>query len=65
MKFEVVLKKTEEGFSASCPMLRGCWSQGKTKKDALDNIRDAIKTYLETVRELNKRDKVYKVEVAA
>ena len=53
MKFEVVLKKTEEGFSVSCPMLCGCWSQGKTKKDALYNIRNAIKTYLETVRALN------------
>ena len=36
------------------PVLPGCWSQGKTEKEALENIRDAIQVYLETAEELSK-----------
>ncbi|MCJ7784310.1 MAG: type II toxin-antitoxin system HicB family antitoxin [Desulfobacterales bacterium] len=32
----------------------GCWSQGKTETEALENIKDAIKSYLEAVEELSK-----------
>jgi predicted RNase H-like HicB family nuclease len=35
-----------------CPGLPGCWSQGQTKEEALENIKDAINSYLETVNEL-------------
>jgi predicted RNase H-like HicB family nuclease len=42
----VVLRQSEEGFSVSCPDLRGCWSGGKTRKRALANIRIAICEYL-------------------
>ena len=64
MRFEVVLKKTDEGYSVHCPMLRGCWSQGKTVEEALENIEDAIKIYMETVREVTKDEKRLEVEVA-
>ena len=64
MRFEVVLKKTEEGYSVHCPMLRGCWSQGKTVEEALQNIEDAIKTYMATVHEISKDEKKLKIEVA-
>jgi len=57
MKYIVNLKKSNEGFSVWCPGLPGCWSQGKTEEDALENIKDAIKTYLETVQTLSK-DKI-------
>lgn len=35
MKYKVVLRQSEEGFSVSCPGLPGCWSQGKTEEEAL------------------------------
>lgn len=55
MKYRVVLKESEEGFSVFCPGLPGCWSQGKTEEEALANIRDAIREYLE-VRDASMRD---------
>ena len=57
MKYRVKLEKTGEGYAVSCPGLPGCWSQGATEEEALENIKDAIKTYLATVEELLK-DKV-------
>jgi predicted RNase H-like HicB family nuclease len=42
----VVLIQTDEGFSVSCPALKGCHSQGSTREDALENIRDAIREWL-------------------
>lgn len=66
MTFEVSLKKTSEGYSVWCPALRGCWSQGATKADALRNIRSAIKDYLAVARALaRKQGKTVKVRVAA
>lgn len=65
MKYKVKLKKTEEGYSVWCPGLPGCWSQGSTEKEALENIKDAIETYLATVDELNKDGVTRIVEVAA
>ena len=48
MKYKIQLEKTEEGFAVWCPELSGCWSQGKTKKEALKNIGNAIEIYSET-----------------
>ncbi len=45
MKYRVVLKQTDEGYSVNCPGLPGCWSQGATEAEAIDNIRDAIAEY--------------------
>jgi predicted RNase H-like HicB family nuclease len=47
MKYRVVLIESEEGFSVSCPALKGCHSQGATKQESLDNIRDAIREWLD------------------
>ena len=64
MKYPVVLEKSDEGYSVNCPALPGCWSQGETEQQALDNIRDAIHEYLEVLREqLNGAD-VREVEIA-
>jgi predicted RNase H-like HicB family nuclease len=49
MRYKVVLQKSEEGYSVSCPGLPGCWSQGTTEAEALENIRDAIREYLAAV----------------
>lgn len=64
MKYSVVLKRTEEGFSVSCPGLPGCWSQGATEQEALDSIQSAISEYLEVVRESVAGADVREVEVA-
>jgi predicted RNase H-like HicB family nuclease len=49
MKYFVVLKRTDEGFSGFCPGLPGCWSQGETEAEAVENIQDAIQEYLAAV----------------
>ena len=46
MQYKVGMKKTEEGYSVWVPGLPGCWSQGKTENEALENIKDAIHGYL-------------------
>ena len=46
MRYEVKLLKSEEGVSVWCPALPGCWSQGATEAEALENIKDAISEYV-------------------
>ena len=65
MYYRVRLKKTEEGYAVWCPGLPGCWSQGETEEEALENIKDAIQTYLATVDELTKDETSRLVEVPA
>lgn len=48
MKYKIRLEETEEGFAVWVPGLPGCWSQGETEEEAVENIKDAIQTYLET-----------------
>ncbi len=64
MKYKIVLNKTDEGYSVSCPGLPGCWSQGKTEAEALENIKDAIKEYLTAVYDSVKDTDVREVEIA-
>lgn len=48
MKLKVVLEKGEDGYIvAHVPALKGCWSQGKTKAEAIKSIKEAILLYLE------------------
>ena len=48
MNIKILVEKGEDGyFVASVPSLKGCWSQGKTREEALVNIREAIELYLE------------------
>jgi predicted RNase H-like HicB family nuclease len=66
MKYKVALKKSKEGYSVSCPGLPGCWSQGKTEVEALENIQDAIREHLEAAaKKISKGAKVREVEVSA
>ena len=64
MKYKVSFRQTDEGYSIWCPGLPGCWSQGATEEEALQNIKDAIETYLATVEELTKDDRTSLVEVS-
>ena len=54
MKYTVLIEESEEGFAVSVPGLPGCHSQGDTEAEALANIADAIREYLEVVEELAK-----------
>jgi predicted RNase H-like HicB family nuclease len=63
MTYKVLIHESEEGYSVSCPGLPGCWSQGETEEEALENIRDAIHEYLAAVDELMKDADVREVEV--
>lgn len=45
MRYEVRLQRSEEGYSVSVPGLPGCWSQGETEAEALENIGSAIEEY--------------------
>lgn len=65
MKYKIALHKTDEGYSVSVPGLPGCWSQGATEQEALENIRDAIREYLAAREELLKGAVVREVEVAS
>jgi len=51
LKFAVTLEQDEDGFTvASCPALPGCHSQGRTKKEAIANIKEAIEGYIASMR---------------
>jgi predicted RNase H-like HicB family nuclease len=49
MRYKVNIQETDEGYSVWVPGLPGCWSQGQTEEEALENVKDAIVTYLSTV----------------
>ena len=52
-KFTVVVEKDEDGlYVASVPLLQGCYTQGETYDEALENIKDAIRLHIEARREL-------------
>ena len=63
MKYKVVLQRSEEGFSVSCPGLPGCWSQGETEQEAIENIKDAIQEYLAAIDDSVKDADVREIEV--
>jgi predicted RNase H-like HicB family nuclease len=65
MNYKVVLHESEEGFSVSCSGLPGCWSEGATEDEALENIQDAIAEYLAAINELVKGQDVREVRVAS
>ena len=62
-RYKVVLEESDEGYSVSCPGLPGCWSQGATEAEAIENIRSAIREYLEAVYDSLKPERVREVEV--
>lgn len=63
MKYKIALLKTDEGYSVSVPGLPGCWSEGTTEEEALQNIQDAIQEYLAVRDELLEGTVVREVEI--
>lgn len=54
LKVRIIIELDEDGtYIAQCPTLPGCISQGKTRSEALKNIKDAIKGYLESLKKNN------------
>lgn len=50
-KFTIVIERDEDGlYIASVPLLQGCYTQGDSYKEALENIKDAIKLHIEARR---------------
>ncbi len=64
MRYKVVLSKNEDGWSVHCPALRGCWSQGATEAEAMENIRSAIEEYISAIDEITTGEEIREVEVA-
>jgi predicted RNase H-like HicB family nuclease len=63
MRYQVNLNKTEKGYTIWCPALPGCWTMGDTEEEALKNIKDAIKTYIEKNHEGARTVEFYYIEV--
>ncbi len=49
MKVNVIIEKDKYGYYAFCPELKGCHSQGGSLDEVLENIKEAIQLYLETL----------------
>ena len=62
MKYPVSVHKSEYGYDVHCALLPGCHSQGGTLGEALENIKDAIRTYLEMIS-IEEKGRLYEVEV--
>ncbi len=63
MKYRIALHKSEEGYSVWVPGLPGCWSQGATEEEAVENIRDAIREYLSVIDEQLHGEDVRELEI--
>ena len=63
MKYKIALRKSPEGYSVSVPGLPGCWSQGASEAEALENSQDAIREYLAVVKRQLRGARVREIEV--
>ena len=63
MRYRIALHQSDEGYSASVPGLPGCWSQGASEAEAIENIKDAIREYLSVVNEQLRGEEVREVDV--
>jgi predicted RNase H-like HicB family nuclease len=51
MKFRIIIQTDEDGiFIAQCPSLPGCISQGKTRQEAIANIKEAAEAYIDSLK---------------
>ncbi len=64
MRYRIAVHQSEEGFSVSVPGLPGCWSQGDTDVEAVENIKVAIREYLAVVEEQLHGEEIREIEVA-
>ena len=52
-RFNIVVERDEDGvYIASCPALQGCYTQGDTYEEAVENLKDAIRLHIESRREV-------------
>ncbi len=65
MKYRVVLYRSDEGVSVSVPALPGCWSEGDTEAEALENIQDAIFDYIAAIEDRTKSEESREAESMA
>ena len=65
MRYRIAAHHSDEGYSVSVPGLPGCWSQGATDDESVDNIMDAIREYLAVVEEQLRGEEIREIEVAA
>ncbi|HEX5314860.1 MAG TPA: type II toxin-antitoxin system HicB family antitoxin [Gammaproteobacteria bacterium] len=63
MRYRIALHQSKEGFSVSVPGLPGCWSQGATEAEAIENIKNAIHEYLAVVEKQLEGETIQEVEV--
>ena len=50
-RFDIVVERDEDGvYIASCPAFQGCYSQGDTYEEAVENLKDAIRLHIEARR---------------
>jgi predicted RNase H-like HicB family nuclease len=65
MTYKVAFEKTDEAYHIWCPGLPGCWSQGDTEAEAIENIRSAIHEYLLAIDDQLVGREVREVQVPA
>jgi predicted RNase H-like HicB family nuclease len=65
MRYRIAIHQSDEGYSVSVPGLPGCWSQGASETEALENIKDAVREYLSVVDEQLRGEDVREIEVTA
>ncbi len=46
-RFSAIIEKDQDGYFALCPELQGCYTQGETYEEALQNLKDAIRLHVE------------------
>ena len=51
MRFNVIIEKDQDGYYDYCPDLKGCYTQGNSFEDVIANMKDAIKLYVESLKE--------------
>ncbi len=52
-KFTIVVERDEDGlYVASVPVIQGCYTQGETYEEVMENVKDAIKLHIEARKEL-------------
>jgi predicted RNase H-like HicB family nuclease len=67
----IIIEKDEDGYYAECPALQGCFTQGETYEEVIENMRDAIELHLQDRQEqnetlsLSKQVSITTLEVAA
>jgi len=66
--FPIIIERDEDGYFAFCPKLQGCYSQGDTYEEAMENIKDAVNLHVEdrikTKEILPKTDSVSSISLA-